>query len=80
MEKKQQRFIFFKSKYIGQLLKIRINLTSLMKFAKQNKDGDYVVDIFIARKKKPTKDSLHIAWVELEEEPKDNTDLVENTL
>ncbi len=75
---KPQRFIFFQSKYIGKLLKIRINLSSLVKFAKQDKDGNYIVDIFISKRRTPTKNSFHIAWVEESEPLPDNTKMVED--
>jgi hypothetical protein len=78
-EVKKQHFISFRSKYIGKILKIRIKLNKLRDFAIEDKDGNLLVDIFIAKRKdaKPDK-SQHIAWVELDSDAlKDNTDKVE---
>lgn len=79
-EKRKANFIYFENQIVGKENKhihVKMNINKIIKYLKRNEEGDWMLDFFIARRKKPVNGKWYIAWTE---EQEDNTKLVEDIL
>lgn len=80
--KRKANFIYFENEIVGKenkYIHVRMNINKIIKYLKRNEEGDWMLDFFIARRKKPVKGKWYIAWTE-EEPVIDNSELVESIL